>query len=256
MFLRPRVMPCLLLRGAGLIKTVEFEAPKYLGDPINAVRIFNDKEVDELMLLDVEATTSGKGIQFDVVQEIVSEAFVPVCYGGGVRTVDDATRLLALGVEKISLNAAAVADPALVTALSEKFGASTVVVSIDARKKRRRYEVMVKRGKVATGLEPADWAARAEALGAGEICINSIDRDGTMKGYDIELVSSVAAAVKVPVVAMGGAGSVDDLRAVVGQGHASACAAGAMFVFQGKHRAVLISFPSQDQLDDAFGVTW
>jgi len=254
MYLRPRVMPCLLLRGAGLVKTVQFAEPKYLGDPMNTVRIFNDKEVDELMLLDIEASTSGRGIQFDLVQQIVSEAFVPVAYGGGVTSVDEATRLLALGVEKISLNTAALANPSLITGISEKFGASTVVVSIDARKKRKRYEVMTARGARGTGLDPAEWAQRAEALGAGEIAINSVDRDGTMKGYDLDLIRSVTAAVGVPVIAVGGASGTDDFRRAVVDAHASACAAGALFVFQGKHRAVLISFPGQHELDVAFGV--
>lgn len=254
MYLRPRVMPCLLLRGAGLVKTLEFADARYLGDPINAVKIFNDKEVDELVLLDIQASGGTREIQFDLVQEIVSEAFVPVCYGGGVTSVEDATRLLALGVEKISLNTSAVEDPSLVTRLAEKFGASTVLVSIDAKRKRKRYEVMTRGGKISTGLEPAAWARRAQELGAGEIAINSIDRDGSMKGYDIDLIRSVTSSVTVPVIAMGGAGEIDDFRRAVVDGHASACAAGAMFVFQGKHRAVLISFPGQDELDRAFGI--
>lgn len=253
MYLRPRVMPSLLLRDGGLVKTVEFKNPRYLGDPINAVRIFNDKEVDELLLLDITATTSRRPIQFELIEEIVSEAFMPVAYGGGVTSVDDVRRLLALGVEKVSINAAAVARPELITELSDCFGASTVVVSIDARRKRRRYEVVVENGARGTGLEPAIWSAEAQRRGAGEILINSVDNDGAMTGYDLSLVQAVADAVSVPVVACGGAGSTDDFRKATRDAHASACAAGSFFVFQGRHRAVLISFPSQDELDRVLG---
>lgn len=254
MYLRPRVMPSLLLRDGGLVKTVEFKNARYLGDPINAVKIFNDKEVDELLLLDITATTQAKPIQFALIEEIVSEAFMPVAYGGGVTSVDDARRLLTLGVEKVSINAGAVERPDLINELSERFGASTVVVSIDARKKRRKYEVVTRNASKGTGLEPAAWAAEAQRRGAGEILINSVDNDGSMQGYDLDLIRSVADAVSVPVVACGGAGSTRDFAQATQVAHASACAAGSFFVFQGRHRAVLISFPTQDELDEVLGV--
>ena len=247
-------MPVLLMGNAGLVKTQRFEKPKYLGDPINTVKIFNDKEVDELVLLDILSTSRGRPIQFDVIQEIVSEAFVPVTYGGGVRSVSDVSRLLALGVEKISLNTAATDDPKLLGDIADRFGSSTLVVSIDAAKRRRRYEVMTSNGTRGTGRDPATFASEVQRLGAGEILINSVDRDGTMEGYDIELLAQVSSAVTVPIVACGGARSVEDFRLAVSKGGVSACAAGAMFVFQGRHRAVLISFPSQEELDRAFGV--
>jgi cyclase len=253
MYIRPRVMPCLLLRNGGLVKTTKFTDARYLGDPVNTVRIFNDKEVDELVLLDITATTESKPIQFELVHEIVSEAFVPVCYGGGVRSLEDATRLLALGVEKISLNTSALEDLSLISAISERFGASTTVVSIDARRRRSRHEVATRNGSKTTGRNPAEWARAVVDAGAGEILINSVDRDGTMEGYDLELVGSIASEVTVPVIAAGGAGSLSDFAAAVDAG-ASACAAGAFFVFQGRHRAVLISFPSQDDLNTTFGM--
>ena len=190
MYQRPRVMPVLLMGNAGLVKTQRFEKPKYLGDPINTVKIFNDKEVDELVLLDILSTSRGRPIQFDVIQEIVSEAFVPVTYGGGVRSVSDVSRLLALGVEKISLNTAATDDPKLLGDIADRFGSSTLVVSIDAAKRRRRYEVMTSNGTRGTGRDPATFASEVQRLGAGEILINSVDRDGTMEGYDIELLAA------------------------------------------------------------------
>ena len=254
MYLRPRVMPSLLLKDGGLVKTVEFKNPRYLGDPINAVKIFNDKEVDELLLLDITATTGSKPIQFGLVEEIVSEAFMPVAYGGGVTSVEDARRLLTLGVEKVSINASAVERPDLINELSDRFGASTVVVSIDARKKRRKYDVVTRNASRSTGLEPAAWAAEAQRRGAGEILINSVDNDGAMQGYDLDLIRAVGDAVSVPVVACGGAGSTGDFAKATQMGHASACAAGSFFVFQGRHRAVLISFPTQDELDAVLGV--
>lgn len=252
--IRPRVMPCLLLDGDGsLVKTERFSAPRYLGDPINAVRIFNDKEIDELLLCDIAATARGS-VDFDLLEMIVSEAFVPVTYGGGVSSVDDVERLLSLGIEKVAVNTAAVENPALIDELSATFGSSTVVVSIDARRRRRRYRVVTAGGTVEHRLDPVDWAREAARRGAGEILIGSVDRDGTLAGYDTALVGAVAGAVDVPVVALGGAASVDDLVDIVRVHGASAAAAGALFVFQGRHRAVLISFPDPEDLDARFGV--
>ncbi|MEP7224891.1 MAG: AglZ/HisF2 family acetamidino modification protein [Actinomycetota bacterium] len=242
-------MPCLLLKEGGLVKTVGFKNPRYLGDPINTVRIFNDKEVDELLLLDISPCRTGAPINYELVEEIVSEAFVPVAYGGGIATVEEGRRLLSLGVEKVAINTAAVARPALIDELSAVYGASTVVVAIDVKKKRKKYEVMTNGGEHSTGLDPAIWARQAQARGAGEILVNSIDADGEMSGYDLELVRMVAESVSVPVIACGGAATTADFRAATKQGHASACAAGSMFVYQGRHRAVLISFPTQDELD-------
>lgn len=250
--LRTRVIPCLLLRGEGLVKTTRFKEPRYVGDPTNAIRIFNDKEVDELILLDITASREGRGPAFGAIRDFASECFMPVGYGGGIRSLADAREVLALGIEKIIVNTMALHRPELVAEISREFGAQAVVVSIDARKKLLGgYEVMAAGGTEKTGLSPVDHARRMVELGAGEIFLNAIDRDGTGSGYDIALVRSVAQAVTVPVIACGGAGSLADFGAAVTDGHASAVAAGSMFVFHGKHRAVLISYPTRAELERA-----
>lgn len=251
--LRPRVIPALLIRGTGLVKTVKFADPKYLGDPRNTVRIFNEKEVDELVLLDILAPRDGKAPQYDLVREIVSEAFMPIGYGGGLRSLDDCLRMLALGVEKVIVNTAACETPQLVTEVAERLGSSTIVVSMDVRRSLfGKYEVCGRAGQLRTGKDPVMWAREMEERGAGELLLNAIDRDGMMQGYDLELLQAVTAAVSVPVVACGGAGSVDDLGRAVREGHASAAAAGSLFVFKGRHRAVLINFPGPDELRAVF----
>ena len=249
----PRVMPCLLLQGTGLIKTVKFKNPTYLGDPRNVVKIFNEKEVDELVLLDILATPQRKSIQFDLIHEIVSEAFMPVAYGGGIRNIADARRLLALGLEKLVINSYAVEEPTFVTQCADAFGSSSVVVSIDVKKSLwGKTEVYTHGGKTNSHFNPVEYAIRMQTLGAGEILINSIDQDGSMQGYDLELIKSITSAVTIPVVACGGAGNVVDLAKAVKIGGASAVAAGSLFVFQGRHRAVLISFPTQIELQKIF----
>jgi len=250
--LKKRVIPCLLLRGAGLVKTVRFKDPKYVGDPINAIRIFNDKEVDELVLLDITATREGRGPSFSVIEEVASECFMPLAYGGGIRTVEEARRILKLGVEKIVLNTIAWRDVAVLTAASEEFGAQAIVASIDVRRGMLgKYEVVVESAAKRTGVDPVTYARRLEAAGAGEILLTSVDRDGTMQGYDVDLIARVSAAVQVPVIASGGAGSLHDFRIATHEGGAAAVAAGAMFVFHGPHRAVLITYPGRTELEAA-----
>jgi cyclase len=247
--MRPRVIPCLLLKGERLVKTVRFGNPVYVGDPINTVRIFNEKEVDELVILDIAATLEGRRPAIDTIARIASEAFMPVAYGGGIRSLEDARAVLACGVEKVVINTAAAEHPDSVREIAAAYGNSSVVISIDVRRKLLgRREVCVRGGRKATGLDPVAFARAAAGLGAGEILLNSIDRDGTMQGYDIELVRSVARAVAVPVIACGGAGSLADFSTALREGGASAVAAGSFFVFHGRHRAVLISYPSPDQL--------
>jgi len=217
------------------------------------VKIFNDKEVDELVLLDIAATPENTKPDFELVCEIVSEAFMPVAYGGGIRNLEDAKQMLALGVEKIVVNTYAFENPQFIREAADTFGSQSVVVCIDVRRSLLgRYEVFVNGGRRGTKLDPVRFAAQMEEMGAGEIVINSIDRDGTMLGYDIELVRSVTRAVKVPVIACGGAGKVEHFSEVVHDGGASAVAAGSMFVFQGKHRAVLINFPEPSVLKQVF----
>lgn len=250
--LRTRVIPCLLLKGDGLVKTTKFRNPVYVGDPINAIRIFNDKGVDELILLDIAASIGDRGPNLEIIGDFASECFMPVGYGGGIRSLEDARAVLSLGIEKIIVNTAALRRPQLVSEIAREFGVQATVVCMDVtRKLVGGYEVMSAGAKQKTGLKPVDHARRMVELGAGEIIVNSIDRDGTQAGYDLALVRSVADAVPVPVVACGGAGSHADFRAAVVDGHASAVAAGSMFVFHGKHRAVLISYPTRGELEAA-----
>lgn len=252
--LRPRVIPCLLLRGTSLVKTVKFKDSVYLGDPRNAVKIFNDKEADELVLLDITATIERRHPRLELIREIASESFMPLGYGGGICTLDEIKQIIGIGFEKVIINTCAVSNPKLVEQAARAVGSQSVVVSIDARQHRlgKKYEVFTHGGRQATGLDPASFATEIADRGAGEILLNAIDRDGTMIGYDLDLVSRVVQAVRVPVVACGGAGSVDDLVRAVRVGGAAAAAAGSLFVFHGRHRAVLISFPTGKQLDAAF----
>jgi len=252
--LRPRIIPCLLLRNSGLVKTVKFKDPTYLGDPRNVVKIFNDKDADELVLLDITATPERRSPRFELIEEIASECFMPMGYGGGIRTADDVRRIIGIGIEKAILNTAVVDNPRLITESADLIGSQSVVVSIDVKKVGLfgRYEVFTQGGRRATKLNPVDWARQAQDAGAGEILLNSIDQDGTMKGYDLDLIKLVSDAVGIPVVACGGAGSVADLVAAVERGGASAASAGSLFVFQGRHRAVLISFPTGQELKTSF----
>lgn len=247
--LRHRVIPVLLLRGAGLVKTQKFNDAKYVGDPINAVRIFNEKEVDELVFLDIEATVSGRGPNLATLRNIASECFMPLCYGGGVRDLLVIEAILKTGVEKVAVNTALLEQPDMVREAARIHGSSTIVASIDFKKGFfGKTEACTRAGRQGTGLTPVELAKRAEDLGVGEILLNSIDRDGTMAGYDIEVTKQVAEAVQVPVITCGGAGSLGHFRAAIHEAHASAVAAGAFFVFHGKHRAVLITYPSQADL--------
>lgn len=250
--LQTRVIPTLLLRNGGLVKTTKFKDPRYIGDPINAVRIFNDKEVDELVFLDIGATTTGTGPNFDLLADIASEAFMPFGYGGGITALDQVKRLVALGIEKVVLNTAAAENPRLVEQAVSVAGSSSVVVCMDVRRNfLGRYGTAVRGGQVATGRDPVEYALAMEQLGAGELLLQSIDREGTLTGYDLELIHRVAQAVSVPVVASGGAGSLLHFRQAV-QAGASAAAAGSYFVFHGKHRAVLITYPEYQELRDLF----
>jgi imidazole glycerol-phosphate synthase subunit HisF len=250
--LKTRVIPCLLLKGAGLVKTVRFKDPKYVGDPINAVKIFNEKEVDELIFLDITASRDGKAPPFATIEDIASECFMPVAYGGGVTTVEQAARIISLGIEKIVLNTAALRTPDLVTRLSERIGASSTVVGIDVRKDfLGRSRVYDHARQKTTEISPDGYAAKMAEAGAGEIFLNDVMRDGTGSGFDLDLVRRVTSAVDVPVIVCGGAGGLDDLRQATAAG-ASAVAAGSLFVYMGKHRAVMINYPPYTVLQDLF----
>lgn len=245
---RTRVIPVLLLRDGGLVKTVRFREPVYVGDPINTVKIFNDKEVDELAFLDIAATPSGRPPDFDLVAQVASEAFMPLAYGGGVRSVDDIRRITACGVEKVIINSRAAEDPGFVRDAAERFGSSTIVVSVDVRRDVvGRLRVYSHGGRRSTVRAAVEYAGEMERMGAGELLLTSIDRDGTGSGFDLGLVGEVAGAVNIPVIACGGASGVADFAEAVRVG-ASAVAAGSMFVFQGRHRAILVSFPTEAEL--------
>lgn len=251
--LATRLMPCLLMSNGALVKTVKFKNPTYVGDPVNAVRIFNQKEVDELILLDIEATTQHRGIDFDTLEKVVSECFMPICYGGGVRSIEDMRRLFNLGIEKVSLGAAAFDNPDLIRQAASEFGNQAIVVSLDVKKGLLGgYTARTLNGTKDTKMSPAIAAKYLENLGAGEIILYSIDRDGTWSGFDLKLIEEVVNAVRVPVVATGGAGSIDDIKVAVQEGSASAVAIGSMAVFQGKDLGVLIKFPSRRDQENIF----
>ncbi|MFY7964197.1 MAG: AglZ/HisF2 family acetamidino modification protein [Chitinophagaceae bacterium] len=253
MTFRPRIIPILLLKNSGLYKTLKFADPKYVGDPINAIKIFNEKEVDEMAFLDISASRENKEPNFIMLQDIASECFMPLGYGGGIRTVEMIKEILNIGVEKAIINTQAIKNPNLIKDAAKYFGSSTIVVSIDAKKNFfGKYQVYINGGTEKINLDPVAWAKEVEKLGAGEIIINSIDQDGTLKGYDFELIKAVTSVVNIPVIAAGGASGMSDFVKAVKECHASAVAAGAHFVFQGKHRAVLITYPEQENIKKAF----
>lgn len=251
MFTRPRIIPTLLIDDRDLIKTVQFGERTYLGDPVNAVKIFNRKGIDELSILDIGATKNKREPDCELLRDIASEAFMPLSYGGGLRTLEQIHELLAIGYEKTVLNTALIRSPELITKAAEQYGAQSIVASIDAKKIRGTYKCFIADGTEETKWHPIDLAIHAQKLGAGEIVINSIDNDGMMSGYDIELVKSVADAVSIPVIAIGGAGGIQDLKAVIHDGHAHAASGGSMFVYYGRLKAVLITAPSEEKLINA-----
>ena len=248
--IRYRVIPVLLLRNAGLYKTVKFKDAKYIGDPINAVRIFNEKEVDELIFLDIDATIANRVPDYKALKDIASECFMPFCYGGGIHDLGQIEQVLKIGVEKVVINTDLVRNPDLVQKAAKTFGSSTIVASIDFRRSLSGKPIAyVCSGSVNTGLSVVELAKQAEDMGAGEVLLNSIDRDGTMMGYDIGAIKETSAVLTIPLIACGGGGSLLDFRASIHEAGASAAAAGAFFVFVGRRRAVLITYPSQQELE-------
>ncbi|MDF2384380.1 imidazole glycerol phosphate synthase subunit HisF [Nostoc ellipsosporum NOK] len=246
--LRARVVPCLLVRNGGLVKTRRFGDDKYVGDPINAVRIFNEKEVDELIVADIDATVKGAEPNYAMIENLAAECRMPLCYGGGVTSAEQAKRIMDLGVEKISISAAAIERPELISEIARQVGRQSVVVVLDVKKKTfGGHQLRTHNGNRAVKLDPVEFARRAEALGAGEIVINSIDHDGMMDGYDLALARQVRAAVEVPMTILGGAGSLADMEAAVRALGTVGVAAGSFFVFKGTYRAVLISYLSSEQ---------
>lgn len=247
-----RVIPVLLLKNNGLVKGVNFKNHKYVGDPINAVKVFNEKEVDELVFLDIEASLIGKKPNFDLISNIASQAFMPFAYGGGINKISDIEKLFSLGVEKIILNTTATKNLSFIKEASSIVGAQSIVVSIDVKKSLfGKYVVYSHSGTKNTGLDPLEFSRQVEDAGAGEIILCSIDREGTGLGYDLELINKLSGAVGIPTVVSGGASSIDDFKSAIFAG-ASAVAAGNIFTFYGKHKAVLIDYPSFDDLENVF----
>ena len=251
---RPRVIPVLLLKGLGLVKTVKFDKERYIGDPINAVRIFNDFEVDELAFVDITATNENRVVSLDLVKKIGDEAFMPFAVGGGITTLDDIKQLLSAGAEKVIINTAAVTNPNLIEQAANSFGNQSIIVSVDIKKSLfNKYTIYTNSGSKKFRVDFfIEHIKKIESLGAGEILINSIDNDGMMQGYDIELINQVSNAVSIPVIAAGGAGATRDFGQAFKEGQASAVAAGSMFVYHGPRRAVLINYPDKNELFHVF----
>ncbi len=249
--LRPRLIPCLLVKNGGLVKTVKFSKPKYVGDPINAVKIFNEKEVDEIIVVDIDATILNREPDYTLIKNLAAECRMPLCYGGGVKNVDQVEKIVSLGVEKVAMSAAVVSDPELVTRAAEVVGGQSVVVVMDVKRKQfgDKYELWTHNATMRTGLCPIEFAKKVEEFGAGEVVINSIDRDGTMKGYDLELAKEIREAVSLPITMLGGAGSLEDIRTLIDRFGVIGAAAGSLFVFKGIYRAVLINYPSRAEKD-------
>lgn len=249
--LRPRVIPSLLIQDNGLVKTVNFKNPKYVGDPINAVRIFNEKEVDELAIFDIDATSKGLEPNYSLIERIANQSRMPLCYGGGVKTVEQAQKIFGLGIEKIALSSAVLENPQLITQIAERVGSQSVIVVLDVKKKLfGGYEVYTHNGKKSTGINPVKFVEEAQKLGAGEIIINSIDQDGVMKGYDMALIDKIREKISLPLTVLGGAGSLSHIKQVIDKHGIIGVAAGSLFVFKGIYKAVLINYPSFEEKEE------
>ncbi|MDR0261919.1 MAG: AglZ/HisF2 family acetamidino modification protein [Sphingobacterium sp.] len=251
--LRPRIIPSLLIQDNGLVKTVNFKNPKYVGDPINAVKIFNEKAVDELALFDIDATVKDLEPNYSLIERIANQSRMPLCYGGGVKTVEQAQRIFGLGIEKIALSSAALQNPRLITEIADRVGAQSVIVVLDVKKKLfGGYEVYSHNGKRSTGINPFQFIEQAQRSGAGEIIINSIDQDGMMKGYDTTLIDKAREKTTLPMTVLGGAGSLEDIRDIIDRHKIIGVAAGSLFVFKGVYKAVLINYPTKEEKDKLY----
>lgn len=251
--LRPRIIPCLLVHDRGLVKTRQFADPAYVGDPVNAVRIFNEKEVDEIMVVDIDATVRGREPDYELIAQLAAECRMPLAYGGGVVSAEQVGRIIQLGVEKVAVSAAAVSNPDLISEAARKVGSQSVVVVADVRLgDDGQYQVFTHNGTQAADRTAEQMACLAEEAGAGEFIVNNIDRDGMGNGYDLDLVQCCRAATNLPITVLGGAGSLDDIKTLIGHFPIIGAAAGSMFVFKGKYRAVLINYPGGSRKDALF----
>ena len=245
--LNPRIIPCLLVQNKGLVKTVKFTKPKYVGDPINAVKIFNEKEVDELIVIDIDATAEKREPDYRMIENLANECRMPLCYGGGIKSVEQAQKIFSLGVEKIALSSIAIESPEIITRISERVGNQSVIIVLDIKleSSTRKYKLYTNNAKTATNIDPVEFARTAEELGAGEIVINSIDNDGLMKGYDYTIINQIRESVNCPITVLGGAGSLDDIAELIKRYGIIGAAAGSLFVFKGIYKAVLINYPTK-----------
>jgi cyclase len=245
--LRPRIIPCLLIQNKGLVKTQKFKDAKYVGDPINAVRIFNEKEVDEIMIIDIDATVYNREPDYKMIENIAAECRMPLCYGGGIKTVEQAQKIFSLGVEKVAISSQAVNSPSLIREIGRRVGKQSIVVVIDVKlSKSGKYEIWTHNATKNSKKDAIAFAKEVEELGAGEVIINSIDQDGVMKGYDLELVNKIRSAISIPLTVLGGAGSMKDIGTLIEKHGIIGAAAGSLFVFKGIFRAVLISYPNRE----------
>jgi cyclase len=246
--LRPRIIPCLLIKNGGLVKSVQFDNYKYVGDPINAVKIFNEKEVDEIIILDIDATVYNKEPNYKLIESLAAESRMPLCYGGGVKTVEQAQKIFSLGVEKVSISSEAVSNPNLITEISNRVGSQSIVVILDVKKnKLGEYEIWTHNATKNTMIDPVAFANEVQRLGAGEVVVNSIDEDGIMKGYDLELIEKIRNVISLPLTVLGGAGTLKDIEKLISKYKVIGVAAGSLFVFKGVFKAVLINYPNSSE---------
>jgi cyclase len=246
--LRSRIIPCLLVHNKGLVKTVNFKDPKYVGDPINAVKIFNEKEVDELMVLDIDASKENRGPDFNLIKNLAVECRMPFCYGGGVSTVEQAKKIISLGAEKVALSSAIIENPILCKEIGEAVGVQSVVVVLDVRKKMLGgYDLYTMNGKKKSKRKLKEFVIELNKIGVGEIIVNSIDNDGKMLGYDIELAEMIRNLCDVPITILGGAGNLEHIKSLITKFKVIGAAAGSLFVFKGKYKAVLINYPNREE---------
>jgi imidazole glycerol-phosphate synthase subunit HisF len=250
--LRPRIIPCLLVQNKGLVKTIRFTDPKYVGDPINAVRIFNEKQVDELIVLDIDATNNNREPDYKMISHLAEECRMPLCYGGGVTSSEQVRKIIGLGVEKVAISTAAILNPHLITESAEKVGNQSIVVVLDIKKRllTGKYEIRMQNGRKSIGKDPFHFANEIEKLGAGEIVINSIDNDGIMMGYDHILIEKIRKSIDIPLTVLGGAGTLDHIGQLFKKYGTLGAAAGSLFVFKGPYRAVLINYPNMKEKDE------
>ena len=250
--LNPRIIPNLLIHNKGLVKTINFKNPKYVGDPINAVKIFNEKSVDELIVTDIDATVNNIEPNYSIIEKLAMECRMPLCYGGGITNVNQAKKIFSLGVEKIAISSAAIKNPKLITELAESVGSQSVVIVMDIKKNflGNNYELFTHNGTKKTGISPFKFVEEIKELGVGEIVINSIDRDGTMEGYDYKLIDKIRNLTTLPMTILGGAGSLEDIGDLISRYKIIGSGAGSIFVFKGKYRAVLINYPNDKEKMD------